>query len=112
LREALGWVRTPVSLSVFLGEWLPLSVDNYNLKLFIFAIVVSSIWTTRNKMTIEVVFPRSPTNIFFKIQAGLHKWRARLGEVDRKQMDEWTTQVKRWAEDFLKKVREHYNEGF
>jgi hypothetical protein len=85
LREALGWKRTPNDLQDFLDNWIPLEggmggVD-YGLKLFALAIVLWLLWTTRNKMPIEGVFQKNPTDILFKIRVCIQRWRPRLEQA-------------------------------
>ena len=82
--EALAWDRAPRSLNDFLDTWIPLGCRDYNLKLFLFASVLWGLWTTRNKRAIEGKFPRSPTDVLFKIHAffaavegATAKWRPR-----------------------------------
>jgi hypothetical protein len=52
------------------------------IKLFSFPVVVWSLWTTRNKMSIEGVYLHRPTGIFCKILNCLQRWRARLKCTD------------------------------
>lgn len=66
-REALGWDRSPTSMTDFLAIWLPIGGTDYNVKLFSLAAVTWTLWTSRNKMAIEKKLPKSPTDLLFKI---------------------------------------------
>jgi hypothetical protein len=88
LKEACEWTRPPTSLQDFSDYWLPLGAKSYNLKLLMLAAVLWSLWTTRNKIVMEGAFPKSTTEIFFKILAVLQKWRACLKQPERLS---WTT---------------------
>jgi hypothetical protein len=48
-RQAMEWSRVPKSYQYFLDNWLHIDDGGYGLKLFILAIVLWSLWTTRNK---------------------------------------------------------------
>jgi hypothetical protein len=89
LRDALGWERAPINLQDFMGVWLPLNESNYNLKLFAFAVVIWTIWITHNKMSIEGVFPNSPTDVLCKMYYFMQRWKLRLGASDRGELEEW-----------------------
>ena len=65
-KEALGWDRTPNNMNDFLRGWLPLRCVDYDLKLFMFAIVTCAMWVCRNKIVIEKKFPSSAIDIMYK----------------------------------------------
>jgi len=88
-RDALGWERIPNSMSDFLEGWLPLGCRNYGQELIIFAGVLWSLWTTRNKMVIEGVFLKNPTDMIFKIDSHLQRWRVLLRAADQAFLDGW-----------------------
>ena len=71
LKEALGWDRIPNSWWDFLEVWLPTGATDYQLKLFIFPFLFWGLWTTRNKSSIEGVFPT--TEPLFKTLSYLQK---------------------------------------
>jgi hypothetical protein len=59
---------------------------------FVFAIVLWSIWATRNKMGVirwqqGGLFPKSRVDALFKINVCLQKWRARFGGHDQESLD-------------------------
>jgi hypothetical protein len=39
-KEALGWDKVPISLQEVFEHWLPLGVHNYDIKLFMLAIIL------------------------------------------------------------------------
>jgi len=94
-------------MSDFLDGWLPLGCKNYGQKLITFAGALWSLWTTRNKMAIKGVFVKNPTDVLFKIDLHLQRWRILLRATDQMFLDGWRPQVKAWIEDFLEKVRDH-----
>jgi hypothetical protein len=51
----------------FLDSWIPLGCGQYDLKLSLLAAVMWALWNARNKMAIEGVFVKSPTDMIFKI---------------------------------------------
>jgi hypothetical protein len=85
LREALAGRELPITykISLIIGYHLKGGrggVD-YGLKLFALAIVLWLLWTTRNKMPIEGVFQKNPTDILFKIRVCIQRWRPRLEQA-------------------------------
>ena len=64
--EALGRDRAPSCMADSLGVWLPLRCKDYDLKLFHFSMVAWALWTNRNKMMIEKIFPTSPIDVLYK----------------------------------------------
>jgi hypothetical protein len=61
LKRALGWERVPGSRKNFLREWLPLGDPKYELKLFVFVMILWSLWTVRNKMSIQEGVSKGPS---------------------------------------------------
>jgi len=100
LKEALGWVRIPNNLGDFLEIWLPTGTRDYQLKLFVFSFLFWGLWTTRNKSSIDGVFPKSPTEPLFKILSFLQKWRLVLKEHNRKKLEVQTQRVVNWLGEF------------
>ena len=104
-KEALGWDRIPASWQDLLDNWIPLGGADYNSKLFTFAIILWSIWTSRNKRMIEGKFPRSPTELLYNCNSFLQKWKVLLRGGERSKVEAWTDQAKSWVEMFLEKLR-------
>jgi hypothetical protein len=102
--ESLGWDRAPRSLQDFLDLWLPFGCANYNLKLVLLTTVMWGLWTTRNKRAIEGKFPRAPSDILFKINAFLQRWKVRLRNEDQHNLQKLEGQVRGWMEEFLLKL--------
>jgi hypothetical protein len=73
LGRALGWNKIPRSFQDFLDGWLHMNDNEYEFKLFILTIVLWALWTTRNKMVMEAVFPSDPADVLFKIYTFLQK---------------------------------------
>ena len=105
-REALQWGRTPSSMQDFLESWLPLGCRNYKAKMMLFARVLWTLKTVRNKMAIKGVFVQAPSSIIFKFDSFIQRWRQLLRASDRATLDGWRAQVKGWMEAFLEKIRD------
>lgn len=75
---------------------------NYSLAIFCIAIVFWSLWTTRNKMVIEGVFPRQPTEILYKVKLWLQKWQVFLRRDEKTRLEEMIEKAKSWWKDFIK----------
>jgi hypothetical protein len=76
LSEALGWDEYPSSMSDLLFVWLPGKFGVcYQTSLFYFAWMAWALWTTRNKISIQRVFPNRPIDIIFLGLSCLQKWR-------------------------------------
>ena len=104
--EALHWNKIPTSMQNFLEGWLPLGCKDYRVKLLFFAAVLWSLWITRNKMTIEGVFIKSPSNVIFKLDSFIQRWRKMLCASDGEMVESWRTQVQGWLEEFLERLRD------
>jgi hypothetical protein len=112
LKDACEWTRPPTSLQYFSDYWLPLGAKSYSLKLLMLAAVMWSLWTTRNKIVVDGAFPKSTTEIFFKILVVLQKWRARLKQSEKAELDNQVAQVKGWLEEFVKKIKARTSEDW
>ena len=77
-KEALGCDRVPISWQDLLDNWIPLGCQDYNSKLFLSTIVLWMLWTARNKRMIEGKFPRYPTELLFKFNMFLQRWKVLL----------------------------------
>ena len=89
----------------FLEGWLPLGFRDYGVKLMTFGGILSTLWNVRNKMAIEGVFLQVPTDIFFKFDSLIQKWRRLLRAADQATLDRWRQQIKGWMEEFLERDR-------
>lgn len=79
--------------------------EEYNVKLFLLAIVMWALWTSRNKRAMEGKFPRLPSDLLFKTNFFLQKWRVLLKATDQDKLQELVSQVKGWVEAFLEKTQ-------
>ena len=75
-------------------------------KLMTFGGILWTLWNVRNKMAIEGVFLQVPTDIFFKFDFLIQKWRRLLRASDQATLDRWRQQIKGWMEEFLERVRD------
>lgn len=69
-----------------------------------------TLWTSRNKRMIEKKFPRNPTELLFKFNVFLQKWKVLLQGIERSKVDGWTNQVKGWLEKFMAALRNRPSE--
>ena len=106
IREALGWSRTPKSHQDFLDNWVPSGCSQHDLKMTVLSTVMWALWNARNKMAIEGVFIRCPTDIIFRINFFLQRWKVLLRGEDRADLETWELQVSAWVENFLEKLRD------
>ena len=106
IKEALGWDRAPNSLQDFLEHWVPTRCRQHDLKITVLATVAWALWNARNKMAIEEVFIRSPTDIIFRINFFLQRWKVLLRGDARAELETWELQVRTWVEGFLEKIKD------
>jgi hypothetical protein len=52
----------------------------------------------------EGVFIKASSEVIFKFDSFLQKWRGLFRVADREKVDGWKMQVKGWMEEFLEKV--------
>ena len=100
-KESLGWDRIPIGWQDFLDTWIPLGRRVYHTKLFLLTMVAWTLWTTRNKRTIEGKFPRKPADLLFKTNFFLQKWKPLLRKGDQAKIEVLVAQVKGWTEPFF-----------
>ena len=101
LKEVFELEFVPRSLQEFSEKWLhgkgPLP---YRLFLFLFAGFAWTLWVTRNKMAIEKVFPKAPTDVLYAALSLLQKWIMLLKENDRWRMSQVKDMVVCWMRSF------------
>ncbi|CAL5053999.1 unnamed protein product [Urochloa decumbens] len=90
-----------------LEGWVPLGGKESIRIIFMLAIVLWDIWNTRNKIAIEGVFPRNPTDVLHKIYAYFQRWRVLLKGEDQAKLDTGMAQVRVWMEAFMEKRRDY-----
>jgi hypothetical protein len=62
--------------------WLPRKLGvNFQMGLSCFAALAWTIWTTRNKMSIQKVFPNKPIDIICLALAFLRQWKILMQEL-------------------------------
>lgn len=102
--EAIGWERPPISLQDFMNNWANRG-ENYNLIIFCLAIVLWGLWTTRNKYSIEEIFPSQPTDVLFKINMWMQKWQVLLKGDHRTTLEDRIKCTRGWLENFLREAK-------
>jgi hypothetical protein len=105
LKEMLGWERTPRGVWDLLDLWLPLGCKSYNLKFFSMSVVLWVLCLARNKMAIEGVFVRNPTELLQKVCVFLQRWKLRLKPVEQSHLEEGERRLGGWIKDFKEKAR-------
>jgi hypothetical protein len=101
LRDIFKWDNFPPSLKEFSESWLlgkgPMHT---RLILFIFAGFAWAIWTNRNKMAIQLKFPKSLTDIIYTVVSFLQKWSIMLKEADRERIKQVKDNILLWVGSF------------
>ena len=96
-----GFAWTPSSLEDFSCFWLegkgPLPS---HLLMFLFAGFAWALWTTRNKMAIEKIFPKAPSDVLYVAISLMQKWSHLLKEKDKECVDHILKSVLSWMKDF------------
>jgi hypothetical protein len=69
-------------------------------KTFLVGVVFWVLWNTRNKLVIEGVCPRTPSDVMHKILSFVQRWRVLLGGENQSKLDVKATQVRAWLERF------------
>lgn len=66
--DALGWTGRPTSLEDWLEAWVPRKCKlPRHFSMLLFASLAWALWTTRNKMAIEHVFPNNAYKLFMYV---------------------------------------------
>jgi hypothetical protein len=87
VQEALGPPWQAWDLGEFLETHANRTGTRHRLFWFMFATMPWTLWTTRNKMVIERVFPQCASDLVFKMLASLQLWYALCRQRDREQVD-------------------------
>lgn len=97
-----GLHEFPTSIKNLTETWLagkrPLPIK---LILFIFAGFAWALWNTRNKMAIEQVFPKAPTDIIFIALSFMQRWSTLLKEKDRHRWIQIKEEIIIWMKAFV-----------
>ena len=70
-----------------------------------FAAICWSLWTTRNKFTIEHIFPANPVSCLFKANVFLQHWRLLTKEADLEAFDDMVSKMRSTASSLLRHSR-------
>jgi hypothetical protein len=68
--------------------------------LFFFAGFAWALWITRNKMTIEKTFIKSPSDVIYMAISLLQRWSMLLKEKDRERVTQALEAIKEWMKNF------------
>lgn len=85
-QKGFGVEQEPYRVTGLLGQldcWLPLGCINYRLKLFLLTIVMWVLWTSRKKRAIQGKFPLCPSDLLFKSNMFMQKWKVLLKDGGR-----------------------------
>jgi hypothetical protein len=101
LSEALGWDGYPSSMDNLLSVWLSGKFGVcYQTDLFCFVGIAWTLWTTRNKISIQKVLPSRPIDIIYLGVSCLQKWRILLKEGMRNKVESLVEVLKMQAMAF------------
>jgi hypothetical protein len=70
------------------------------LVLFLFAGFAWALWITRNKMAIEKVFPKAPTDVIYTAISLMQRWCVLLKEKDRERIVQVLEVILIWLKNF------------
>lgn len=70
------------------GNWVRMGDKNAKLIIFYLAIILWGLWNTRNKCAIEGIYLSKQTEILFKINLWLQRWRVLLKREEKAILDE------------------------
>ena len=66
------------------------------------AVICWSLWATRNKFTIEHIFPAKPVSCLFKANVFLQQWRLLTKEADLEALDDMLSMMRSTASSLLR----------
>ena len=75
-----------------------------NLLMFVFAGLAWALWITRNKMAIEKVFPKTPSDVIYVVISLMQEWSHQLKEKDKERVDQILNNVLSWMKNFRPNV--------
>jgi len=101
IREVFNLERYPNSLCDFSSMWI-LGKGHLpsRLIIFVFAGLAWALWTTRNKMAIEKIIPKSPTDVMYVALSLLQKWSVRLKDEDQDRISQFKDMILCWIRSF------------
>lgn len=95
----------PRSLEDLSSSWLRGKGPLPNMLLmFLFAGFAWALWITRNKMAIEKIFVKSPSDVIYVGISLLQRWSTLLKEKDRERVLQVLETIRRWLKEFKPKT--------
>jgi hypothetical protein len=88
-----GGAESQKALRIFFDYWLPLGCPNYSFKIFLLGVALWVPWNVRNKLCIEGVAPKTPSDILYTMLSLLQRWSVLLRRPEKFKMDELSTRV-------------------
>ena len=99
--SVFGLGSCPSSIDDLLGSWLQgMGPLPSKLVLFLFAGYAWMPWITRNKMVIEKVFPKAPTDVIYNAISLMQRWCTLLKEKDRERITQVLEVILSWLKNF------------
>jgi hypothetical protein len=78
----------------------------YETKLFSFAIVWWALWNQRNKIRIELKFPKSPSDILYTVSSLFPRWKILLCDPEKNNLNDLHEQVSSRMRTYLARRRQ------
>jgi hypothetical protein len=94
VREALGWNGYPRSMRELLSDWLPVKFGtSFQTGFTCFAGLAWALWTTRNKISIQKMFPEKSIIVVYNALSYIQKWRVQMKPLEKNSAMELTKRV-------------------
>jgi hypothetical protein len=83
-------------------DYCPSSLEDFSCSLLMFVFVgfAWTLWITRNKMAIEKVFPKAPSDVIYVAISLMQKWSQLLRGKNKERVDQILENILSWMKNF------------